>query len=103
MKKDFVCQDDLDHKMWSALPIIVRVMYQGSCLFDQSAHLFVDLPARSAILSGIQATLSCTPQISFADSSHSQSVMPGCIRPRSIQGPDQGDRHGWGVDHRRPP
>ena len=97
MKKDF------DHKIWSALPIIVRVMYRVGCLFDQSAHLFVDLPATKAIFSGIQADLSCTPQISFADSSNSQSVMPGCIRPRSIQGPDKGGRHGWGVDHRRPP
>jgi hypothetical protein len=23
MKKDFVCQEDYDHKIWSALPIIV--------------------------------------------------------------------------------
>jgi hypothetical protein len=30
-------------------------MYRVSCLFDRSAHLFVDLPARSAILNGIQA------------------------------------------------
>jgi hypothetical protein len=30
-------------------------MYRVGCLFDRSAHLFVDLPARSAILNGIQA------------------------------------------------
>jgi hypothetical protein len=102
-EEGFCVSMDFDHKIWGALPIIVRGMYRVSCLFDRSAHLFVDLPARSAILSGIQAALSCTPQISFADSSNSQSVRPGCIPPRSIQGPDQGDRHGWGVDHRRPP
>ena len=61
--------------------------------FDKSAHLFVDLPVTKAIFSGIQADLSFTPQISFADSSNFQSVMFGCIRPRSIQGPDKGDRH----------
>jgi hypothetical protein len=26
MKKDFVCQGNFDHRIWSALPIIVRVM-----------------------------------------------------------------------------
>jgi hypothetical protein len=70
MKKDLVCQEEFDHKIWSALLIIVRVMYRVGCLFDQSAHLFVDLPARSAILNGTQADLSCTPHISFADSSN---------------------------------
>jgi hypothetical protein len=36
-------------------------------------------------LNGIQADLSFTPQISFADSLNSQSVMLGCIRSRSIR------------------
>jgi hypothetical protein len=67
-------------------------MYRVGCFFDKSAHLFVDLPATKAIFSGIQADLSFTSQISFADSSNSQSVMTGCIRPRSIQDPDKGDR-----------
>ena len=44
MKKDFVCQEDLDHKIWGALPIIVRVMYRAG-FFDKSDLLFVDLPA----------------------------------------------------------
>jgi hypothetical protein len=44
MKKALVCQEKLDHKIWTALLIIVRVMYRGGCLFDKSAHLFVDLP-----------------------------------------------------------
>ena len=87
-----MCQEDFDHKIWGALPIIVRVMYRVGGLFDKSAPLFVDLPATKAILNGIQADLSFAPQISFADSSNSQSVMPRCIRPRSIQGPDKGDR-----------
>jgi len=69
MKKYFVCQQDFGHKIWSVLPIIARVMYRVGCLFDKSAHLFVDLPAMKAILNGIQADLSFTPQISFADSS----------------------------------
>jgi len=68
-------------------------MYRVGCLFDKAAHLFVDLPATMAILNGIQADLSFTPQFSFADSSNSQSVMPEYIRPRSIQGLDRGDRH----------
>jgi len=68
MKKNFVCQEDFGHKIWSALPIIARVMYRVGCLFDKSAHLFVDLPATKAISNGIQADLSFTPQISFADS-----------------------------------
>ena len=46
--------------------------------FDKSAHLVVDLSATKAIFSGIQADLFFTPQISFADSSNSQSVMPAC-------------------------
>jgi hypothetical protein len=77
-------------------------MYRVGCLFDKSAHPFVDLPATKAILNGIQADLSFTRQISSADSSNSQSVMPEYIRPRSIQGPDKGDRHGWGVEKHRP-
>lgn len=93
MKKDIVCQEDFDHKIWSALPIIVRLMYRVGSLFDKSAHLFVDLPATKAILNGFQADLFCTPQISSTDSLNSQSVMPECIRPRNIQGPNRGDRH----------
>ena len=84
MKKDLVCQDDFDHNIWGALPITVRGMYRVGCLFDKSAHLFVDLPATKAIFSGIQADLSFTPQISIADSSHAQSVMTGCIRRFSL-------------------
>jgi len=63
MKKDFVCQEDFDYKTRGALPIIVRGMYRVGCLFDKSAHLFVDLPATKAILNGIQADLSFPPQI----------------------------------------
>jgi hypothetical protein len=37
------------------------------CLLDKTAYLFVDLPATKAIFRGIQADLSCTPQISFAE------------------------------------
>lgn len=54
---------DFDHKIWVALPIIVRVMYRIGCLFDKSDHLFVDLPATRAISSGIQTDLCCMPQI----------------------------------------
>ena len=93
MKKDLVCQWNIDHKIRGALPIIVRGMYRVGCLFDKSANLFVDLPATKVIFSGIQADLSFTPQISSADSSNSQSVMPGCIRPRNIQGPDRDDHY----------
>src|SRR5450756_1633248 len=32
MKKYLVCQEDSDHRIWSALPIIVRVMYRVGCL-----------------------------------------------------------------------
>ena len=35
MKKEFVCQEDFGHKIWSALPIIVRVMCRVGCLFEQ--------------------------------------------------------------------
>ncbi|MFH1095617.1 MAG: hypothetical protein V1728_05360 [Candidatus Micrarchaeota archaeon] len=92
INNNFEFQEDFDHKIWSALPIIVRVMYRVGGLFDKSAHLLVDLPATKAILNGIQADLSFTPQISSADSSNSQSVMHQCIRPRSIHAPD-GDDH----------
>ena len=57
MKKDYVCQEDFDHKMWGALPIIVQVMYCVGCHIDKSAHLFVDLTATKAILNGIQADI----------------------------------------------
>ena len=93
-----MCQWNIDHKIWGALPITVRGMYRVGCLFDKSAHLFVDLPATKAILNGIQADLSCTPQISLADSSNSQSVVPECIRLRSIQGPDRGNRHSFPIE-----
>ena len=66
--------------------------------FDKYAHLLDDLPTTKAIFSGIQADLSCTPQISFADSSNYQNVMPGCIRPKNIQGPDKGDRHSFPIE-----
>jgi hypothetical protein len=49
MKKDLVCQWNIDHKIWAALPLIVRGMYRFGCLFDKAAHLFVDLPATKAI------------------------------------------------------
>ena len=49
MKKDIVCQEDFDHKIWGASPLIVRGMYRGGSLFDKSAHFFVDLPATKAI------------------------------------------------------
>ncbi|MCX5835493.1 MAG: hypothetical protein NTX62_00660, partial [Deltaproteobacteria bacterium] len=62
------------------------------------AHLFVDLPATKTILNGIQADLSFMPQISFADTSNSQNVMPECIRPKSIQCPDKGDRHSFPIE-----
>jgi hypothetical protein len=52
MKKDLLCQEDLDHKIWSALPIT------GCIAFDKSAHLFVDLPVLKVTFSGIQADLS---------------------------------------------
>jgi hypothetical protein len=35
----------------------------------------------------------CMPQINFTDTSNSQSVMPGCIRSRSVQDPDRGDHY----------
>jgi hypothetical protein len=79
-------------------------MYRFDCLFDKSDHFFVDLPAMKAIFSGIQADLFFTPQISFADSSNSRSVMPACalqgkyIHPRNIQGPDRGDRHSFPIE-----
>jgi len=49
--------------------------------------------ATKSIYSGIQADLSCASQISFTDSLNSQSIMPVCIRPRNIQGPEKDDRH----------
>jgi hypothetical protein len=64
----------------------MRVMYRVGCLF-------VDLPAMKAIFSGIQADLSFTPQISFADSSNSQSIMPGCIRPEIINDLNRSDHY----------
>jgi hypothetical protein len=70
---------EFDQKIWGALPLIVRGMYRVGCLFDKAAHLFVQFPATKAIFSGIQADLSSTPQINFADSSNSQSVMPVCV------------------------
>ena len=42
---------------------------------------------------GAVSDLFFTSQISFADSSNSQSVMPEYIRPRNIQSPDREDRH----------
>ena len=60
---------------------------------------FLDSSPAKGSFGRFQADLSSTPQISSADSSNSQSFMPACvlqgkyIRPRSIQGPDKGDRH----------
>jgi hypothetical protein len=44
-----------------------RSLCEGCIAFDKSAHLFVDLPVLKVTFSGIQADLSCTPQISFAE------------------------------------
>ena len=60
MKKDLVCQWNIDHKIWGALPIIVRVMYRVGRLFEKSAHLLVESPVKKAFLSTIQADLTCT-------------------------------------------
>ena len=88
-----MCQEDFCHKIWGALPIIVRGMYRVGCLLlNRLTFLLISL-YRRPFFDGIQADLSFTPQISFADSSNFQSVMFGCIRPRNIQGPDKGDLH----------
>jgi len=60
MKKDLVRQEDSGRKIWGAVPMNMEGMYRVGCLFDKSAHLFVDLPATKAIFSGIQADLSFT-------------------------------------------
>ena len=88
IKKDFVCQEEFDHKIWSALPIIVRVMYCVGCLFDKSAHLLVCSSVVKA-----QTDSFFTPQISFADSSNSQSVMPECLHHKSIHGLNRSDHY----------
>jgi len=75
-------------------------MYRIGCLFDELAHLFVDLSAVKAIFSIIKADLFCTPKISFADSANSQSLIPGYNPPKSIQCPDKNDRHRWDVEKR---
>ncbi|MFH0799060.1 MAG: hypothetical protein V2A66_02620 [Pseudomonadota bacterium] len=66
MKKDFVYQEDFGHKIWSALPIIVRVMYNIGCLLINRPIFIVDLPAMKAILNGIQADLPFTPLFFFS-------------------------------------
>jgi hypothetical protein len=77
-KNDLLSQWNIDHKLWGALGIIVRAMYLIDCLFDKSVRLFVDLPVLKSTFSGIQTNLSFMPQISFANSSNSLSVMPAC-------------------------
>jgi len=64
MKKDLVCQEDFDLmdfdlKIWSALPIIVRLMYRVGCLFEKADHLLVESPGKRAFLITIQAGISC--------------------------------------------
>jgi hypothetical protein len=39
MKKDLVCQEEFDHKLWGAVPMIIEGMYRVGCLFDKSALL----------------------------------------------------------------
>jgi hypothetical protein len=52
---------DILHRKAGAGDAVGKGMYRVGCLFDKSAHLFVDLPATKAIFSEIQADLSCTP------------------------------------------
>jgi hypothetical protein len=61
-------------------------------------------PVTGGSFGRFQTVPSCTPKISFADSSNSQIVMPACalqskdIYPRNIQGPGKGDRHSFPIE-----
>jgi len=89
---------DIMHRKAGAGDAVGKGRWSGVRHLEKYAYLLVESPVKKAFLSTIQADLSCKPQISFADSSNSQSVMPGCIRPRSIQGPDKGDRHSFPIE-----
>jgi len=61
MRKDFVCQEDINHKKYD-------LCFQSSgegCTepadFLKSAHLSGETPGKMAFLSAIQAWISCTP------------------------------------------
>jgi len=61
MRKDFVCQEDNDHKIWRVLPIIWSRDVSHRLIFEKSSHLSVASPVKEAFLSAIQADLSFTP------------------------------------------
>jgi hypothetical protein len=69
---------DIMHRKAGAGDVIGKGRWSGGHPFEKSAHLLVESPVKKAFLSTIQADLSCTPQISFADSSNSQSVETHC-------------------------
>ena len=90
MKKDFVCQGDFDHKIWGAVSVMMEDVGLVN-LSVEAIRFWAVSPATRGSFGRFQADLFFTPQISFADSSNSQSVMPGCILPRNIQGFSKGE------------
>jgi hypothetical protein len=56
MKKDLVCQWNIDHKIGGCVADHCAGMYRVGSLFDKSAHLFVDLRATKAILAAFRQT-----------------------------------------------
>jgi len=86
MKKDFVCQEDFDHKIWGVVSVMMEGVYRVGQSSGWAIRFWAVSPATRGSFGRFQADLFFTPQISFADSSNSQSVMPGCILPRNIQG-----------------
>ena len=66
----------------------------SAVLFEKSAQRLVESPVKRAFLSIIQADLCIT--------SFSRCVMPGCIRHRSIGGPNRDDRHSFPIEMKPP-
>jgi hypothetical protein len=59
-------RDILDRKA-GAGDAVGKGRWSSSRSFEKSAHLLVESPVKRAFLSTIQADLSCTLQISFAE------------------------------------
>jgi hypothetical protein len=59
------------HRKAGAGDAVGKRRWNSDRSFEKSAHLLVESPVKRAFLSTIQAGLSCTPQISFAEKSTS--------------------------------
>ena len=56
MRKDLVCQEDYGHRIWGAVPIIVRGMYRVLCLLINRLTFLLSYLSRRLFLAAFRQT-----------------------------------------------